>query len=66
MTKDRLFIAYNAGCDIWELEPFNPSIEWHNKEYIGTYKECKNECKTQMEPRSGHYSDCIEGSIYDY
>lgn len=42
MTK-KLFICYDQGCNDFTVEPFNPSIDWHNNEFIGTYYECMRE-----------------------
>lgn len=39
----KTFICYDAGCDIFEVEPFNPEIEWHKNEFQGTYEECLKE-----------------------
>lgn len=39
----KTFILYNAGCDIYEIEEFNPSIDWHQNEFQGTYSECLQE-----------------------
>jgi hypothetical protein len=39
------FICYNAGCDIFEIVPYNQNIEWHQEEYKGTYNDCVKEKK---------------------
>ena len=64
--KNDLYIAFNAGCGIWEVERFNPSIEWHHSEYQGTKSECKRECKLQMTTKQGHYPNAEYRSIFDY
>ena len=43
MKTKKIYICYDAGCDIWVVEPFNVNIKWHQNEYQGTYKECLEE-----------------------
>lgn len=43
----KTYICYNAGCDIYLVEPFNPSIEWHENEFQGTFAQCMEEKKRQ-------------------
>ena len=63
----KTYITYDAGCNIWEVEPFDSTIDWHNDEYQGTYAECKREANYQMnEAGQPHYSNAEYGSIYDY
>ena len=64
--KNIEFIAYDAGCGIWEIEPFDSSVDWHSNEYRGTKKECNAECGSQMNVQQSHYVDAPCGSIWDY
>lgn len=57
-TTNKKFICYNAGCDIYEIEPFNSKIEWHKKEFIGGYTECMRE-KERQEIKSYRFNNCI-------
>jgi hypothetical protein len=55
--KKTLYIAYNAGCNIWEVEPFNPNIEWHKQEYQGTKEDCEKYAKGEMNQANKSYRD---------
>jgi hypothetical protein len=37
------YICYDAGCDIYEVEKFDPLIDWHKNEFKGTFNECIKE-----------------------
>lgn len=54
----KTFICYDAGCDIFEVEPFNPKIEWHKNEFQGSYAECLKE-KEQNERFAYGFSHCL-------
>ena len=56
------FICYNAGCDIWNIERFDNSIEWHKNEYRSTYDECVIE-KAYNEKRAYQFNNLIEVSF---
>jgi hypothetical protein len=63
----KTYITYNAGCNIWTVEEFNATIDWHNNEYQGTKAECEKEANYQMnEAGEPHYSNAEYESIYDY
>jgi len=63
----KTYISFNAGCDIWEVEPFDATIDWHKVEFQGTLKECNTEVKSQMNSTGqAHYPDAEYESIYDY
>lgn len=71
MEKDEsntlLYIAHNAGCDIWEVCLFDEGIDWHHNEFQGTFEECEKEVVFQMNKnRQGHYPNASYGSIWDY
>lgn len=51
------YITYNAGYNIWLVEKFNSLIDWHNLEYKGSYKDCKEEANYQMEQANKSYND---------
>lgn len=57
-TIMKQFICYDAGCDIFEVEPFNPKIVWHNNEFKGSYFECMQEKKIREEFAYG-FSNCL-------
>ena len=61
------YIAYDAGCNIWIVEPFNATIDWHSEEFSGSLAECKQEADRQMNPVDHrHYPDAKYESIFDY
>ena len=62
----KTYITYDAGCNIWEVEPFDSKIDWHNDEYQGTYTECRKEANHQMNAGQPHYVNSKYESIYDY
>jgi hypothetical protein len=39
------YIIFDAGCGIWEAEPFDSSIDWHNDEWRGTKEEAEKEAE---------------------
>ena len=49
-----IYILWNAGCDIMEIDVYNKDIEWHNDSDVfkGTKKECEKELKNR-ENRAG-------------
>tara|TARA_R110002167_G_scaffold81296_5_gene222704 strand:- start:2391 stop:2600 length:210 start_codon:yes stop_codon:yes gene_type:complete len=65
-TTYKSFITYNAGENIWEVEPFNSKIEWHNNEFKGSYEDCIEESERQMTSRKPHYANAEYESIFDY
>ena len=62
----KTYITYNAGCNIWEIMPFDLSIDWHGTEFQGTFKDCKKYAGSQMKPSLPHYPNAEYESIYDY
>ena len=60
------YIAYDAGSNIWEVEKYNESVDWHKDQYTGTKKECEAEAQRQMNTDYRHYPDAPYGSIWDY
>ena len=63
----KTYITYDAGCNIWEVEPFDSTVNWHNDEYQGTFKECNAEAKSQMNiDGNQHYANAEYESIFDY
>ena len=65
--KTNNWIAYNAGCDIWEVVKFNSSIEWHNNELVFETRSEANECaRDAMKQTEEHYPNAEYGSIWDY
>ena len=56
------FICYDAGCNIWNIERFNNSIELHKNEFQATYAECLKE-KAFNEKRAYQFNNNIEVSI---
>lgn len=67
MTEQGLHITFHAGCGVWDVQPFDDKIEWHNDEYRGTYSECKKEAIDQMNrAQMPHYPNAVYGSIHDY
>ena len=63
----KTYITYNAGCDIWEVEPFDETIDWHNKVYQGTLEECNEEAKLRMNNiGKQHYPNAEYESKFDY
>ena len=60
------YIAYNAGCGIWEIELFDENTKWHIKEYRGDKEDCKHKASLENEPSLPHYPNAPYGSIYDY
>ena len=52
------YICYNAGCDIYVVEKFNESIDWHKDEFIGTYEECVAE-KQEQEEAAYRFNNCL-------
>ncbi len=58
MKTLKTYICYNAGCDIYEIEPFNPNIDWHLTEFQGTYSECVSE-KESNEQSSYRFNNCL-------
>ena len=63
----KTYITYNAGCNIWVVEPFDSKVDWHKDEYQGTYAECKKEADYQMNNvGKPHYANAPYGSIWDY
>ena len=52
------YICYNAGSDIFEIEKFNPKIDWHNDEFKGTYSECVAE-KESNEDSAYRFGNCL-------
>jgi len=54
----KIYICYNAGCDIYEIEKFNQSIDWHKKEFQGTYAECLKE-KERQEQDAYRFNNCM-------
>ena len=68
--ENKTFITYNAGCGIWEVELFDATISWHNKEFKGTEIECNAEAHHQMYEagikKYSHYPNAEYGSIWDY
>lgn len=53
-----IYICYNAGSDIYLIEKFNPSIDWHKNEFQGTHKECIEE-KQRQEHDSWRFNNCL-------
>jgi hypothetical protein len=51
------YIAYDAGCNIWVVEPFNKNIDWHLECYQGSKKECKEYAESEMEQANMSYND---------
>jgi hypothetical protein len=66
MAREKIYITYNAGCGIWEIETFNETIDWHHNEFQGTKMECKKEASKQMESGQPHYQNAEYESIFDY
>lgn len=65
--KTKIYIAYDAGSNIWNVEPYNKDIEWHKNEHQGTKEQCEKEAHYQMfEANQPHYSNASYGSIWDY
>ncbi len=64
--REENYIAYNAGCGIWEVEKYDSSILWHEKEYRGTKNDCKDKVELEMMPQLAHYPNASYGSIHDY
>tara|TARA_R110002020_G_scaffold334555_2_gene549805 strand:- start:12555 stop:12749 length:195 start_codon:yes stop_codon:yes gene_type:complete len=63
----KTYIAFNSGCNIWEVEQFDNTTEWHKNEFKGTYKECKKKADLEMNGlNKPHYSRPEYSSIYDY
>lgn len=61
------YVTYDAGCNIWVVEPFNEKIEWHKNEYIGTKSQCEKEAEYQMyQAYRPHYDGAAYRSIFDY
>lgn len=60
------YIAYNAGCGIWEAEPFDKNIDWHNEVYKGTKSQCEQKVLSEMTKDHRRYPNAREGSIHDY
>jgi hypothetical protein len=54
----KTYICYNAGCDIYVIEKFNPSIDWHKNEFQGTYLECLKE-KESQEQSAYRFNNCM-------
>lgn len=52
------YICYDAGCNIYVIEKFNPLIEWHNDEFIGTYEQCILEKETK-EIDAYRFENCL-------
>lgn len=57
----KTYIAYNAGCNIWEIEPYDKNTDWHNKEFQGTKKDCER--KVQYEKIAAAKQELIEYEI---
>ena len=57
-AKMKTYICYNAGCDIYVIEIFNPSIDWHKNEFQGTYAECLQE-KESQEQDAYRFNNCM-------
>ena len=63
----KTYITFNSGCNIWEVEQFDSTIEWHKNEFKGSYKECKKKANLEMYgSNKPHYSRPEYSSIYDY
>jgi len=63
----KTFITYNAGENIWSIEPFDSKIDWHHKEFRGTFSECRQEADSKMNKFiQPDYPDAEADSIYDY
>lgn len=61
------YIAFDAGCGIWEVVVFDSSIEWHDKEMqFDSKKGAIQYASEQMIPVSGHYDSPEYESIFDY
>lgn len=56
--KKSKYICYDAGCDIYVIERFNPAIEWHEDEFIGTYEQCLSE-KEERENEAYRFNNCL-------
>jgi len=66
----KTYIAFDAGCDIWEVELFDSSIDWHKEEFNGTFAEATFYADNKMHDIHGayqpHYTDAQYCSIFDY
>jgi len=54
----KTYICYNAGCNIYEIEIFNPFIDWHKNEFQGNYAECLQE-KESQEQDAYRFNNCM-------
>ena len=57
MKNSNSYIAYDAGSNIWVVEPFNKNIDWHLECYQGSKKECKEYAESEMEQANMSYND---------
>jgi len=62
----RIYIAYDAG-NMWIVERYNSTVNWHTEEYQGSKAECEREAHYQNNVAGQpHYRNADYGSIYDY